>query len=149
MSMIRLMSFWLLINKSRLSWLNMISLLCLSFLSIFLYVSLELQISATKHSAPDKTPSEATPSKVHFVLSVFYAILVIYIQHSCIQGLPSPTSTTDGHTNDEQEVKVIMLVSENNVPSGLLFCNSSPVCLCIISFIILFLIISISRVLCR
>ena len=78
-----------------------------------------------------------------------YTILVIYIQHSCIQGLPSPAAATNGHTDNEHEVEVIMLVSENNIPLGLLSCNSSPICLCIISFVIVFLITSSARVLCR
>ena len=78
-----------------------------------------------------------------------YAILVIYIQHSHIQGLSSLAAATDSHTDNEHEVEVIMLASENNVPLGLLFCNSGPVCLCIISFVIVFLITSSARVLCR
>ena len=138
MSMIQLMSFQLLINRSRLSWLNMISHPCLSFFFIFLYLSLELQISAAKHLAPDKTPFEATPSKVHSVLSFSYLILVIYIQHSHIQDPPSSAITTNGCTDNEQEIKVIMLASKNSVLSGLLSCTSGPVSFCIIPFIISF-----------
>ena len=78
-----------------------------------------------------------------------YAIMVIYIQHSHIQGLSSPAAATNGYTDNEHEVKVIMLTSKNNVPLSLLSCNSGPVCLCIISSIIVFLITSSARVLCR
>ena len=42
-----------------------------------------------------------------------------------------------------------MLASENNVPSGLSSRNSGPVCLLIISLIIIFLIASPARVLCK
>ena len=56
-----------------------------------------------------------------------YTVLVIYLQHSRIQGLPSPAAATDGHTDDEHEVEVIMLASENNIPSSLLSRNSGPV----------------------
>jgi len=56
-----------------------------------------------------------------------------------IQGLPSPAAATDGHTDNEHEVEVIMLASENNIPSALLSHNSGPVHSLIISSMIGFL----------
>ena len=85
---------------------------------------------------------------LHSLLS--YAVLVIYLQRSCIQGLSSPAAATDSRTDDEHEVEVIMLASENNVPLALLSRNSGPVRSLIISSIIGFLTASsFVRVLCR
>ena len=70
-----------------------------------------------KYPAPDKMSSKNPPPKIGpLFLILFY--LVIYVQ--CLQLQPplSPAVATNGCSNKEHEIKVIMLASESNF----LFC---------------------------
>ena len=93
-----------------------------------------------KHPAPDKVPSENPPPKVGpLFLIMFY--LIIYVQRLWLQFPLSPAIATNGRTNKEHEVEVVMLVSKGNVPSNILP-PSSPV-----SYFILYLCLSLLLVL--
>ena len=96
------------------------------YFCFYFYLSSFLCGYSLKHPAPDKVPSNNPPPKVGpLFLILFY--LVIYVQ--CLQLQPpfSSAVATNGHTNKEHEVEVIMLTSEGNVPSNILP-PSSPVC---------------------
>ena len=141
------MSFWPLINKSRLSWLNMISCLYLSF-SFFIFPICLLSFRLVLLSILPLTKLFLKLSLPRYALFFLFLMQSWLFISSILISRISP-ATTNGHTDNEQEVKVIMLVSENNILLGLLSHNFSLVYFCVISFIIFIIILSASRVLCR